>query len=376
NGPSSLVTLKAGASIDFTVRFQPTEVGSFSAVLTAGPATVIVFGSAISGLAVYLDDNGTRRELSATAVVNFGSVSAGGSAARRFIVENQSTQSLSVAVSVDSADFRVNGPATLPLAPQGSGSLEVVFQPVTGGTRSGNLQIGQRRISLLGASAQAAAPRPQIEVNLPSPASAKQGKVTVRLATAAAGTASGRIELGFRPDSGSMFNDAAVIFAQTGSRSASFTIQPGDTVVKFGSQTSLDFQTGTTAGTLLITVQLGSFTEQTTVTIPASPVSISAVRTVRIAAGLEVRITGFDNARTVSQAAFQFFDRSGQAIAPGRILVDVAEAFRSYFTVSDQGGMFDLRATFPVTGDASVVDSVEVDMTNTVATSHADRVRF
>ena len=96
----------------------------------------------------------------------------------------------------------------------------------------------------------------------------------------------------------------------------------------------------------------------------------------RTAGGLEIRITGFDNTRSLGALAFTFYDAAGNPIAPGAIRTDAAADFASYFAGSDLGGVFLLRAVFPVTGDASGVASCEATLTNSAGSAKTQRTFF
>jgi hypothetical protein len=74
--------------------------------------------------------------------------------------------------------------------------------------------------------------------------------------------------------------------------------------------------------------------------------------------------------------AFTFFDTSGRQIQPGAIRVEAAADFRRYFTASTLGGIFSVRAQFPVTGDASAISGVEVEVVNASGTTRTQRIRF
>ena len=184
----------------------------------------------------------------------------------------------------------------------------------------------------------------------------------------------GTLTLDFRPQTAGAA-DPAVQFAQ-GSRTVSFTVNPGDDRGYFGERAAAAFQTGTTAGILTFSVKLGDTADQQTVEIAPAPVGVNGVETARSGAGLEIRITGFDNARTAGPLAFTFYDRTGASLAPGAIRADGSAAFAKYFGQSETGGAFLLRAAFPVTGDPSLVDAVEVELANSAGATRSGRVKF
>jgi hypothetical protein len=112
------------------------------------------------------------------------------------------------------------------------------------------------------------------------------------------------------------------------------------------------------------------------VTISAVPPGISAMQGIRSETGLEVRITGFDNTRSLGSLTFTFYDTAGKTIAPGALRTDVEKDFAGYFANSGLGGIFLLRAVFPVNGDASGVASCQATLTNAAGTATTQRTAF
>ena len=137
-----------------------------------------------------------------------------------------------------------------------------------------------------------------------------------------------------------------------------------------------DFQTGTTAGDLIFTATLPNGTDQKRLTIPRTAIGVDTFTATRVAAGLNVSINGFDNTRTASQFTFTFYDHAGVAIAPGAISVDLTTNFAAYFAKSQFGGVFGLRAVFPVTGDSSQVDAVSVTLANAAGKTNTGKIKF
>jgi hypothetical protein len=162
----------------------------------------------------------------------------------------------------------------------------------------------------------------------------------------------------------------------SGGRTATFTVSPGDTQGHFGAQLTAPFQTGTTAGTLVFTVQLGGVTAQQTITILPASVGIASVQGVRSAAGVQVQVTGFDNTHSAGVLTFTFFDAAGNTVAPGAIRADATASFASYFQNSGLGGSFLLTAIFPVTGNPSQVGAFQVQIANSVGTAQTARTVF
>jgi hypothetical protein len=148
-----------------------------------------------------------------------------------------------------------------------------------------------------------------------------------------------------------------------------FTISAGDTRLP-----AVNFQTGTTAGTIAIGVELGGATDRKTIAIPAAPVTIQSATAARSSGSIELRVTGFDNTRSAGTVVYTFYDAAGNALPA--ITVDNSADFRAWFAESDLGGLFGLRAVFPVTGDGSRITGFAVEMRNSAGNAVTGRLPF
>jgi hypothetical protein len=266
--------------------------------------------------------------------------------------------------------------------------LDVTFTPTTTGPQQATLTIGLLTYPLQGtgvAPPPPVFPAPSIQLTLATPGSAQQGSLSVSLASASTASGSGTVTLAFQcqrslvPKCGDPTvtvpcDDPTVTFAD-GTRSATFTVAEGASTGQFAGGSSVSFGTGTSAGTLVFTVTLGSNTAQANVTIPPALVAINAA----VAASnvecdpalvyctptnIQLQINGWDNTwdntqpTSANQIVFNFFDSSGNQISPHNITVDETTAFQSYFQCSDLGGVFGLTAFFPVIEGSGVVATV------------------
>jgi hypothetical protein len=159
-------------------------------------------------------------------------------------------------------------------------------------------------------------------------------------------------------------DDPAIQFLANASRSIDFSVIEGVADAQFGPTIAIPLQTGTTAGTIVVTAELGGDTETATVEIPPQPVAISAVQMTHTPSGVDVQVSGYDNTRSLTAASFTFLQKDGAVLAPGALQEDLTAAFKDYFENSTVGGNFQLHLSFPVTGDPAVIDSVRVVMTN------------
>jgi hypothetical protein len=371
-------TLGAGAVLDFLVRFQPTASGAHSASLVVNSQTTLLRAVAQPGATVSLEQSGARTVLTSGATVDFGSVDRRSRLQHRFLLGNQTPASLNLEVVVSGPAFHgplgLTSPVILP--PGNSVSFDVSFEPQATGPQNGTLRVNQRTFQLRGTGLEPPFAIPQIILQSSAARSGQQVKLAVRLASPSPVSGSGDMQMYFTPSVPGARNDPAVLFLASGSRFMRFTVDQGAEVALFNGQSEIEFQTGTTAGVIDFVAQWGDQTARASLTIAPEPVVIDSTRVVRALSGLEVQLTGFDNARSASQLAFTFFDQSGRAVDPGRIGLDAAAEFRHYFDSSELGGAFALRAVFPVTGDAAQISAVEVEITSSLGTTQPGRIRF
>jgi len=133
----------------------------------------------------------------------------------------------------------------------------------------------------------------------------------------------------------------------------------------------MDFQTGTTAGTITITATgLENQTQTWSFDILPSKVQITSINAQQQASNVVVTIDGYDNTYSAGQLSFTFYNTSGQVISPGAIVVNAASNFKQYFFNNNQGGgVFALQASFPVNGDVTQIGSVTASISNNVGST-------
>jgi hypothetical protein len=387
------ILINPTGTLDFTVQFEPFQLGLPSAVVTVAAGntiTLFLTGTGVQGLTVLLDN----QPLAAGQTVTFGSVQVGSSQTIALTLANQTNALLAVPAipPLTSGGFSVAGSAlTATSVPAGSSTeLDVIFTPTAIGPQQATLTIGLSGYPLQGtglAPPPAVFPLPSIQLNLPAPASAQQGTLSVGLASASASSGAGTVTLAFQSAVEGVSGDPTVVFAD-GTNSATFTVAQGASAGQFGAEATVSFGTGTTAGTLVFTVTLGSNPPQiTNVTIPAAVIGIDAAVAERnvacdialiycTATNIQLQINGWDNTRSASQLVFSFFDSSGAAIQPSPITVSAATAFQQYFAASDVAGVFGLYALFPVTGEADLVVAAQVQIINSAGTVQSASITF
>jgi hypothetical protein len=368
NLPSLPATLSPGAYADFTVRFRPPSAGSFSALLKTDGESVFVLARAVESLTLYLDVDGYRKQIDSRVAIDFGTVERGSRGVRRLWIANQTSQPLAAPVGVAGTAFQLGAASGLvSLDPQSSTALDLLFAPTQTGVQQGEFRIDQRRFVLRGSALEPPLPKPLVIVDLKGqpPASGAQPVAAVRFDPAPRTSGTGTLQLELRP-SVEAKEDAAVMFLSTGSRTIGFSVIEGEANAQFGAAAAIPFQTGTTAGTLVITARVGDAVETASIEIPPQPVAIDTVQMARSGSGIVVQISGYDNTRSISQASFTFLQKDGTPLPPGAIQQDLAAVFKDYFTNSSLGGSFQMKASFPVTGDGGLIDSVRVVLINSL----------
>ena len=375
SAPSLPATLGAQQTTDFTVSFHASETGSYSAALRSDGISALLTIAVVPGL-TYAVETAAGKQLLGSAAVDFGAVELGQTKALHFDIDNLTAQALNApALAVGAGDFALSNAAPgVLLQPGQAVGFDIQFRPSAAGPRGGLLTISSRSYALAGAGIVPALPKPQLTIDLPRKQSAQQGSITVALDAPAKTHGSGTLTLDFQSAPAGA-SDPAIAFA-AGGRTAAFTVEPGDTEGHFGSQAVALFQTGTTAGVLTVTVQLGEVTDRQSVTIVPAPVALSAAQAARSNGSIEIQVTGYDNTRTAGPLSFTFIDAAGNAVAPGPIRLDGTAAFSKFFRESDLGGTFVLRALFPVTGDLSGIASFAAEFTNSAGTATTAKTRF
>jgi hypothetical protein len=360
---------------EFRVRFSALPPGSYSGMFTAGNTQTLLRATVVTSATVSVVDNMAGYLLSGGATLQFGRVRRGQSATRELRIANGSAAPLLVDRCATSGEaFSLSGiscPFTLP--PSSSRTAIVTFDARAAVDYTGTLSIGGRQFGLAGSGYEPPLPRPAVNLNGPV-SSGVQRKLSIALATAAETSGSGTVTLELRRAEPNFPDDPAVGFTSSGRRSLDFTVKEGDHTAAFAFGSEATFQTGTTAGTLVFTVKLGEHSEEFTYPIGPAPAAVDTAVLSRRPGMIDVAVTAFDNTRTAGRFAFTFYDTSGRVIQPGAVRADWSESFFNYFRKSTAGGTFAMRASFPISGDASFIGSVEVEITNASGTTRTERI--
>ena len=358
--------LEAGGAVQFGVRFSAAGSGGYSAVMKVNAVTYILRAAVIAAAAIKLDG----AALASGSMVNFGDLRRGARVAKTFELANDAAETVSVRSIETQGAFAIEGLPPLPLSlkPGATARFDVYFVPTASRREDGVLTIDARPIRLTGTGVEPPLPAGRVVVTADA-RSGQQVKAAVRFDGASEGNGKGVLEIGFTPASG-LGDDPAVMFTANSSRSLRFNVTEGDVA---GPEAV--FQTGTTAGTITLTLRLGEYARSMDIALAGAPVGIDSVKASRGASTITARVAGFDNTRSAAEMQFTFYDRNGTAIG-GPIAASAAAGFKTYFQSAPLGGVFQLSAVFPVAGDIAQIDSMEIAMTNSAGQSRSQRVRL
>ncbi len=379
NHPSIPYAVAPGTNVDFRVRFQPPEYGSFSATLYINELTVMLFGSSPPTVELLVEEDGGLRRLTAGEVVVLGRVEQGRTLRRRFRLRNPAFRTLRVEqIVVEAGFFGLEGlpPLPLDLEPGSERSFDVVYEPLEAGIHQAILSMDGREFVLEGVAYLPPFPDLEIHLTPQTLSSGQQAAVSLRLAGPAPAGARGSLEIEFTPAIEGAFDDPAIGFLQGEGRRLAVAVEKGSRDVLIEGAAEAVFQTGTTAGEIQFRAKIADKKATAGVTLPPEPVRIDSASWTPTATGLELRLNGFDNTLSTAAVSFQFFDTRGRPVTQEPIRANIAAAFRDYFATSYVGGLFSLSAAFPVAGDASLLGSVEVRFDNSAGTSKLVRVQF
>jgi hypothetical protein len=378
NGPVPPRIIAPGMFVDFSIRFAPAALGAYRGLLTVNTLLLELRGSGNALPILALEENSVWSALSSGSKVDFGQTQLNTNPQRTFRFENHTTTVLSVSPpSLTGSCFRFSMPwgASFALPAGATEPFVVEASATTTGECTGDLLWLDKSFHLRVLVLEPPLPKPLLDF----PAafeSGKQVKIGVQFEKPAPRDAGGTLSLAFQPASG-LPDEPAIAFVPSLSRSIPFSVKQGASAAEFTSGDAAVLQTGTTAGTLVVTALFGDESaERHAVVSPALPGLDSAVSL--LAANMaEVQIRGFDNTRTMSKLGFTFYLKSGAALAQGKIETDATEAFRAFFASNlDAGGAFLVRISFPVSGTASQLDSVAVEITNSLGKIETNRLVF
>jgi hypothetical protein len=333
-------------------------------------------GTSVASAALTL--SGSQTPLTAGATIGFGSTAVGASQTQGFVLSNSASTSITVgSVAVSGSGF--SGPigltAPVQIGPGQSAPFQIKFTPQSGTAYQGTLTVDGRTFNLTGQGLNPPLPTASIVFASSIAASAQQNSITIPLASASQVSGNGTLTMAFQPSVTGVTDDVAIQFLSGPLRTATVSIAIGATSATIGGQSSMEFQTGTTAGTITFALTLeNNAPQQTTLTIPPTPINLDTATAVLEFGAINVAFSGFDNTYSASQLAFTFYDLTGKALPQGTINVDAGSTFQQYFSTTQAGGSFALLANFLVTGDTTQIGFVTAQIANSLGTTTAQQI--
>lgn len=386
-------TLAPGSALSFSLIFAPGAAVTYRTNLLVGTSiypiqatgTASVIGDIGSLVISYTDATGVRLTAQPSSPVAFGSavVGASNSTTYTFTVANPATTIDPVSINtltITGAGFALAAAPSLPasVAPGSSTTFKVVFTPTTAGSYAGVLTIGTRQFNLTGQGTVSAVPDPSFQMDVSPLVSQKQVHLTISLASASPVTVTGTLTMTFTPGIDVVKDDPSIFFVSTSGRQLGVAVTKGSQTVTANGQSSITFQTGTTAGTLKLTLEFpdGSSYDRS-YSITPSTIQISSATATAQSPFLVVNMVGYDNTYSAGKMSFTFYDSTGAPLASNPVAVDATNNFKSYFTSSanQTGGAFAVQLKFPVTGDITKITNMGIVVTNAAGTTNVSQTK-
>jgi Putative Ig domain len=196
---------------------------------------------------------------------------------------------------------------------------------------------------------------------------AQQVVIGMSISTPQPNPITGTLSISFTSNSVVAGNDPFVMFSN-GSRTADFTIPANTTAAVFTPAISL--QTGTVSGDVVFRADIRSGPTGLlvgSVSIRSTVPKLTSTTAVRTSGGIRIQVTGFSPDRTVITAQFAFDVRTTSGTQRVDLSRTVQSEFDTWFRSSASapfGSSFVFEQMFTVQGDATMIDTVTVGLTN------------
>jgi hypothetical protein len=396
DSPFVPLTLAPGATATLSVTFTPTTPGRATGRLRVGDDTFEIVSNGLGASLTYSYVAGpVTTTISSGATINFPAAPAGGTSTVRFVITNTGTSPAavnSVGVVTTGTVFAAAGLPALPatIAPSQTLAFNLTFAPTATGTVTGTLRVDGQSFTLSGLGNQPPV-LPSYSFTGASGAQqpAQQPAVGLSLGATYPLTLRGTLTLAFNSEVFS--NDPAVQFATSG-RNVSFTIPAGQREAVFqNNATSVRLQTGTVAGSIVLTP---SFTTDGGINLtptdppslslavaPAAPRILAAQVTARTATGFQILVTGYTTARQITSIDLTFTPVSGENVPTPRVTIPAEPSFNAWYQSAAStafGSQFTVTIPITLTGEVinatnlgETLKSVSVTLTNRLGTSPA-----
>jgi hypothetical protein len=389
NSPAVPFTLAPNASQSFTLNFAPAQPGPVNATLTIGTDTFTVTATGAGALLTYSYTNSASTiSVASGGVVIFQPTAVESQSSISFSVQNTGTVSAaisSVNLAAASTVFTLPQPPNLPtnLAPGGTITFTVNFVPNALGTLTASLLVNNVAFTLSGTGTQPASlPAYQFQGPSGTVTPAQQPSIGLTLAAPYPLALQGALTLTF---TSAVFTDDPSIQFASGGRTVTFTIPANSTQALFtGGATSIPMQTGTTAGTILITP---SFATQNgfnltpaslttlTLTVPSSIAQLSSESvTSETLSSFTVVLGGYTTTHSLTQLNIQITPKPGDTFSATSLTINVSSASSAWFQSAAStpfGGAFLIAIPFVLSNGTTTTDLVHMLQSLTITATNS-----
>ena len=363
----------------FTVRFSAGAPASYSAGLLVEGISVVLLATSVAGPTITFFP---PCALAGPNGVDFGTLVNGSLRSCTFAVSNGNTQPITISNLAVTGAFQASPVQSTPLTltPGQVIMFAIQITPACGtGAVTGALTVNTSSYALTGQGVDPPMPKTVLTLDAASIGSGEQHALTMSLASPAICAASGNVNLVFTPAKNpAVTGDSSIVFLSGSTRSLQFSASAGSSNVTIGGQSSATFQTGTTAGTLAFTATGIQVSGSPTISFTIAPAVISIENVTasnQIAGQLDVAVTGYDNTYSAGAMTFTFFDATNKMIG-SPVTANFASSFLSYFAMYTSGSTFLARISFPVQGNALLVSTVAVTLTNSAGQTQTGTLTF
>jgi len=392
DGPFLPITLQPQQVNTITLKFAPTAPGPTTGRLLIGTDAFPLAGTGLGPLLQYSyqASGGTSVPVTAGNLISFSPIPVGQTESLTFTIMNAGTTDTaiqSVGVADTTGVFKIpNAALPVDLAAGASTTFTLSFTPITPGLATSTLVVNNQTFALGGfANAPPALPAYHFTGASGTQQPFSQPSIGLSLNTPYAIGLTGTLSI-----SASVALDPAVQFS-TGGTKVTFTI-PADSLeaVFPGGGTTIQLQTGTVAGALVIQPDFtlaGGFdvtpvnpaTLQFTVPTQAPTVLTATIGT-SSNTGFSVVISGFTTTRYLDHVNFQFTAASGFKLSSTSASVDLSGASRLWFlgtTSQAGGGQFQVEIPFTLAGGSTganllkSISAISVVVANDIGNSAA-----
>jgi hypothetical protein len=394
NLPPFPLTLHPGDTQRFTLTFAPTQPGAVSGRLIVGNDSFTLNANAIGSQLTFTFSSGS----SAISVANGGTVifsplPVGGSEGLNFTIQNTGTSEAtitSIALASPGNTFTLPQLPSLPLtlATGATVSFLIGFSPGDTGSLTATLRIDGNSFVLSGAGTQPPSlPAYQLQVTPATPQPAQQPQLALTLAAPYPLPITGTLTLTFLS---SVFTDDPAIQFAAGGRTVGFSIPANSTQAVFHGSPSMPLQTGTTAGTIVVTPAFGlaggfnltpPSVDTLNLTIPQMAPQVQAANIVsETLNSFSLVLSGYSTTRGLNQISIDIAGKPGSSFASSHLAIDVSAAAASWYRstgAATTGGAFLVAIPFNLQNGSTaddlvhLIQSLSVTVTNGIGASNA-----